>query len=922
MSITATIDNKMSCSMCKTYSISPGGKPSGQFICKSGHSICNDCIRKNNGICLLCGDKNLRFVSTNLKLQNNGRPVTNSAPRVSTFNPMISLEGDICASNSLKATKPNTVSAPEVEKNIAQVSLETNLINSSYNTVQPTIVKDNNDTKQNINNVVITHGNQQLTSVANKSTDYIEESSSSLLDSLQRHLTYILDTANNNTKNILEETVVGTNSVRSQNVNLPKIITNGAEYVAPHETSTAPTAPPMEPYFNNSLDGQTQFFLPVMNQILLMQLFNTLNASMTVPQTASGFVPMTQNQAMNFAYLRNENVIDPTNPYLVTMRVNDISRMMYEESYNILLKRNQSLTLQNAILKIKLEEKNKKEQTKKHKNDPTNKARKAKDTEDLNKSKQSHCKKCDQLPTQNIENIGNYEECNLDLQEASEGKNSNLRLLFMGHKLNDESDVSSKNVPFHLRHNQETGSTQTFFGIPDQTNKNEEAKISSENEEKSSRKRAGHCNCYRTTCTNMKYKEKVCTISVSTESYPSLSEESKVVISENSIVLLREVTQRQECILTETNKPTNKMVDESMNERMEKILKTINEDTVRGTTIANTYMKNEILLSEKPIYQTAKKSVENAKEIETFPHKEKKKELYEKYEDLLDELSKPDTLLKTDSFIQQSCCNPEDIAELISLALRSRYDPVEGPPITIKGNKLIGNTLIPPQLEIIKYPSKSPAVLARLAKQRFMPKNLTCYDLRIPRHPLLCPECKHYFKCFLSDFIIHMVTAHHELPFDRISPRMVKNFFIDVRVALSAKPKCQMIYLVRDKIAGIGHSEYSDLLPLLIMTGGLRLSEIMHLDNLDANRDINFLVVWGCGLMPGKYPLNIILSTWRNTGRYPSTHIVYSGPASSIREEKTALQVFESGECLYFSPIQQHDLLNNKFMINCQFSIY
>uniref|UniRef100_B4N4Y9 GK20473 n=1 Tax=Drosophila willistoni TaxID=7260 RepID=B4N4Y9_DROWI len=99
-------------------------------------------------------------------------------------------------------------------------------------------------------------------------------------------------------------------------------------------------------------------------------------------------------------------------------------------------------------------------------------------------------------------------------------------------------------------------------------------------------------------------------------------------------------------------------------------------------------------------------------------------------------------------------------------------------------------------------------------------------ELFISRAPVFCPDddCKRI--TFIADFNRHLLYDHRALTMERINVRQSKTFYLDSNVVLLNKPKCHILYLIREKVIDTHSKKLRELLPVLVMTSRVRLSEM------------------------------------------------------------------------------------------------
>ncbi|EDV39964.1 uncharacterized protein Dana_GF10280 [Drosophila ananassae] len=149
-------------------------------------------------------------------------------------------------------------------------------------------------------------------------------------------------------------------------------------------------------------------------------------------------------------------------------------------------------------------------------------------------------------------------------------------------------------------------------------------------------------------------------------------------------------------------------------------------------------------------------------------------------------------------------------------------------------------------------------------------------ELNVSRSPIHCPDhdCKRL--SFISDLNKHLLLEHRALTMERIGVRQTKTFFLDSTMVLLNKPKCQMLYMVRDKIIDTQGDDLKDLLPVLVMTARANLAEALAptkghssdrvLKRIKAGEDREVFLIWLTSIIPRDMCLMGTLSLWSTTG--------------------------------------------------------
>ncbi|XP_037938456.1 uncharacterized protein LOC119671761 isoform X2 [Teleopsis dalmanni] len=263
-----------------------------------------------------------------------------------------------------------------------------------------------------------------------------------------------------------------------------------------------------------------------------------------------------------------------------------------------------------------------------------------------------------------------------------------------------------------------------------------------------------------------------------------------------------------------------------------------------------------------------------------------------------------------------------EMAKMASQVARAKYIQSKLS-IKVVGRKLLTDPNPIAQFDIMEYPLKSISSLELLAAQRKCIKTINAKKDILPLHPFPCSEGHCKMHVFSADFTKHVHNDHSYLHTDRLLPRTYRNFFININEALCDAPRSHYLYLVKNKIRNLGTLVFQDVLPLLIMTARLRLSDMIECDEqISPAEDIDFLIIWMCGLEPESRPLGATLAIWKPAVERSKCHFVYSGRIFKAAHNTTTLNVYKSGKCILLTPQQQRALLVRDQFLQMQIYVH
>ncbi|XP_016956286.1 uncharacterized protein LOC108028812 [Drosophila biarmipes] len=210
------------------------------------------------------------------------------------------------------------------------------------------------------------------------------------------------------------------------------------------------------------------------------------------------------------------------------------------------------------------------------------------------------------------------------------------------------------------------------------------------------------------------------------------------------------------------------------------------------------------------------------------------------------------------ALFQRIVNDPLDIVKLI----RSLDESTE---VTLNAPRAQFSTIACAEKEVIRLTEKKPQV-TKMQKAK---------ELDVSRSPVRCPDSDCRRLCFVSDLNNHLLLDHRCLTMERIKARETKTFFLDTNMTMIDRPRCHMVYMVRDKVIDSQAEELHDLLPVLVMSSRTYLTKALSLPGSRAARiiskarrssDVELFVLWLTGLVPRNMRPLATISLWSTLG--------------------------------------------------------
>ncbi|XP_023174128.2 uncharacterized protein LOC111601670 [Drosophila hydei] len=180
----------------------------------------------------------------------------------------------------------------------------------------------------------------------------------------------------------------------------------------------------------------------------------------------------------------------------------------------------------------------------------------------------------------------------------------------------------------------------------------------------------------------------------------------------------------------------------------------------------------------------------------------------------------------------------------------------------------------PPPAQFSTLPCSPNELISLLSIKREVLQPHMTRPLKVCRSPIFCPDadCRRMF--FISDFNDHLTHEHPALPMERISPCKAKTFFLDTRVTMLNKAKCNMVYFVKDKFFDKNTEKYPDLLPVLVMSARLQSTEFFRSKDSEplscctgSAPDQEIFLLWLTSIRPDDIKIVGTISVWPTRSR-------------------------------------------------------
>lgn len=259
--------------------------------------------------------------------------------------------------------------------------------------------------------------------------------------------------------------------------------------------------------------------------------------------------------------------------------------------------------------------------------------------------------------------------------------------------------------------------------------------------------------------------------------------------------------------------------------------------------------------------------------------------------------------------VSQPLARSPKICHLVSSAQRALYacfvkDPLDTVGLIRTMDESTEVSLNEPTTQFSTIACEDMELLSLIVEKPYVTRMETDKELYVSRAPIRCPDYDCQRMCFVSDFNTHMWLNHRSLTMEHIKPAHTKTFFLDTNIPMLDKPKCHMVYMVRDKIIDSQAEALKDLLPILLMSGRTHWSnsfgyaelwEARELSKGNPILDKEFLVMWLTGVVPRDMKLLATFSVWSTLGPQMADCVgVSTGYIYDIRESSDLGRIVRS----------------------------
>ncbi|XP_032575296.1 uncharacterized protein LOC6616438 [Drosophila sechellia] len=249
--------------------------------------------------------------------------------------------------------------------------------------------------------------------------------------------------------------------------------------------------------------------------------------------------------------------------------------------------------------------------------------------------------------------------------------------------------------------------------------------------------------------------------------------------------------------------------------------------------------------------------------------------------------------------VSQPSIGPPKICHLVSSAQRALYTRFVNNPLDVvrlvrSMNESTEVSLNAPRAQFSTITCEDKELLRLIVTKPHVTRMETDKELDVSRAPVRCPDYNCQRMSFVSDFNTHMWHTHRSLAMECIMPGHTNTFLLDTNITLLDKPKCHMVYMVRNKIIDSQAEDLKDLLPVLLMCARTHWANSFgyseHWDAREVSEenpvlDKEFLVLWLTGVVPRDMKLLATISVWSTLGPQMADCVdVNTGYIYDIRE--------------------------------------
>ncbi|XP_064544613.1 uncharacterized protein LOC135432743 [Drosophila montana] len=349
-----------------------------------------------------------------------------------------------------------------------------------------------------------------------------------------------------------------------------------------------------------------------------------------------------------------------------------------------------------------------------------------------------------------------------------------------------------------------------------------------------------------------------------------------------------------------------KTIGDALDEKLESMLDTLQENSQKIESSGDKMEKNLLFQPSAPL-ESQTEFEESEKQTELNP---------DGSVDEMTEFSKHQERVQSVTCEKSELCTlkPKRLLSklhmLVSTVQRARFRGFPEDPQQLLHNltpKELMDRRDPPPAQFSTLPCSPNELISLLSLKREVLQPHVARPLKVCRSPIFCPDadCRRMF--FISDFNDHLTHEHPSLAMERITPCKAKTFFLDTRVTLLNKAKCNMVYFVKDKFIDKNTEKYPDLLPVLVMTARLQAPEFFTSNNPGKPRsnarpsgpDHEIFLIWLTSIRPDDVKIVGTISVWPTSSRPIVEYLmVQTNEVYNIRSAQKLKTIYNSNRVM------------------------
>ncbi|XP_030570244.1 uncharacterized protein LOC115769543 [Drosophila novamexicana] len=350
-----------------------------------------------------------------------------------------------------------------------------------------------------------------------------------------------------------------------------------------------------------------------------------------------------------------------------------------------------------------------------------------------------------------------------------------------------------------------------------------------------------------------------------------------------------------------------KTIGDALDEKLENMLDTLHENSQKVESSVDNVEKNLLFEPSAPLEsQTEFEESEKQTDINADDSVDEMTEFSKHQEEPLH----PVTCEKSELSTMKPKRLLSKLHMLVSTVQRARFRGFPEDPQQLLQNltpKELMDRRDPPPAQFSTLPCSPNELISLLSLKREVLQPHMARPLKVCRSPIFCPDadCRRMF--FISDFNDHLTHEHPSLAMERITPCKAKTFFLDTRVTLLNKAKCNMVYFVKDKFIDKNTEKYPDLLPVLVMTARLHAPDFFTSNNPAKPRstarasgsDQEIFLIWLTSIRPDDVKIIGTISVWPTSSRPIVEYLmVQTNEVYNIRSAQKLKTIYNSNRVM------------------------